>query len=207
VLLAATPLHRAAGVEGMVVSSYQAASGAGAAVMDELQRQACDYAAGRPYSTDVTGRQYLFNVFSHDSPIGPDGSNEEERKLVLETRRIWNEPTLRVAATCVRVPVLRAHCAAATLTFHEPLDEAQAREILSSAPGVRVVDDRESNHFPEPVDASGEDDVLVGRIRADSSQDPGRGLHLFIAGDQLRKGAALNAVQIAERLIAATVGA
>ena len=150
VLLAVTPLHRAAGIDRMIVSSYQAASGAGAAVMDELKRQACDFAAGRAYTTNVLGRQYLFNIFSHNSPIGPDGANEEETKLVREAHRIWNDAAPRVAATCVRVPVLRAHCAAATLTFRTPLTESAARELLSSAPGVRIVDDRLANRFPEP---------------------------------------------------------
>ena len=107
---------------------------------------------------------------------------------------------MRITATCVRVPVLRAHCEAITLTLKSPLSEQEARDLLRQAPGLRIVDDRSANKFPEPIDATGIDEVLVGRIRADPSQPPGRGLHLFVAGDQLRKGAALNAVQIAERL-------
>ena len=202
VLMAVTPLHRAVGIERMVVSTYQAASGAGAAWMRALQQQAHDYAQGRPYTTDVLGRQYLFNVFSHNSPIGPDGSNFEEGKIIAETHKIWGDDSVRVTVTCIRVPVLRAHCAAVNLTFRQPLHEDQARDILQSAPGVKVVDDREANRFPEPIDATGLDDVLVGRIRADLSQPPDMGLNLFVAGDQLRKGAALNAVQIAECLMA-----
>lgn len=200
-LMAVTPLHRAAGVERMVVSTYQAASGAGAAFLRELETQAEDHVAGRPYTQDVVGRPYLFNLFSHDSPIGDDGYNKEESKLVHETHRIWNDDSVRITATCIRVPVLRAHSESINLTFRNPITEDEARELLASAPGVAVVDDRLANRFPEPVNASGIDEVLVGRIRADISQPPGYGLDLFVAGDQLRKGAALNAIQIAERVL------
>ncbi len=200
-LMAVTPLHRRAGIRRMVISTYQAASGAGAAVMRELEQQAEDHAAGRPYRREVTGRQYIFNLFSHDSPIGPDGYNQEERKMVLETHKIWGDPSVAITATCVRVPVLRAHCESINLTFRTPLSEAEVRTTLAAAPGILVVDDREKQRFPEPIEASGRDEVLVGRIRADISQEPGAGVDLFIAGDQLRKGAALNAVQIAERLL------
>jgi aspartate-semialdehyde dehydrogenase len=203
-LMAVTPLHRAensGGIERMVVSTYQAASGAGAAWMNELEQQARDFASGKPLSQEVLGRQYLFNVFSHNSKIGPEGYNEEEMKMLRETHKIWNDETVRVTATCVRVPVLRAHCEAINLTFRGRLTEHEAREILAQAPGVRIVDDREANRFPEPILASGRDDVLIGRIRADISQEPGKGLDLFVAGDQLRKGAALNAMQIMERLM------
>ncbi len=200
-LMAVTPIHHAVGVERMVVATYQSASGGGAAMMAELEQQARDFAAGDPLTTDIVGRPYLFNVFSHNSPVGPDGANEEERKLVQETRKIWNQPDARVTGTCVRVPVLRAHCEAINLTLGGPLNADEARSILDVAPGVCVVDNPMANRFPEPILASGKDDVLVGRIRADDSQAPGRGLSLFVAGDQLRKGAALNAIQIAERLL------
>jgi aspartate-semialdehyde dehydrogenase len=206
VLMAVTPLHRAATVRRMVVSTYQAASGAGASWMAELERQACQFAAGEPYTTEASGRRLLFNVFSHNSPISPEGYNEEEMKLLRETRKIWADDAVRITATCVRVPVLRAHSAAINLTFAKPLHEDEARRLLVKAPGVRVVDDRQANRFPEPLDADGRDDVLVGRIRSDISQHPGMGLDLFVSGDQLRKGAALNALQIAERLVAAPVG-
>lgn len=205
-LIAVTPLHRAEaaqGIERMIVSTYQAASGAGAAWMEELEQQARDFAAGSPLSQDVLGRPYLFNVFCHDSPIGEEGYNEEEMKMMRETHKIWNDRTVRISATCVRVPVLRAHCEAINLSFRGRLTEHEAREVLAEAPGVRIVDDRQANQFPEPIHATGEDDVLIGRIRADISQQPGKGLDLFIAGDQLRKGAALNAIQIAERLMVA----
>lgn len=201
-LMAVTPLYDAVGIERMVVSTYQAASGGGAAMMQELEQQARDYAAGRPYTQAVLGRQYLFNLFSHNSAIGPDGYNQEETKLMKETHKIWGDDTVGITATCVRVPVLRAHCESINLTFRKPLSEGEALEILRGAPGVQVVDDRAKNAFPEPIHASGGDDVLVGRVRADHSQPEGYGLNLFVSGDQLRKGAALNAVQIAEQVMA-----
>jgi aspartate-semialdehyde dehydrogenase len=205
-LMAVTPLHREAGVARMVVSTYQSASGAGAAAMAELERQVHDWSAGRPLDTAIFGRQYLFNLFSHNSAIGEDGQNEEERKLVDETRKIWGDPDVLVSATCVRVPVLRAHSESMNLTFRTPISEARAREVLAAAPGIRIVDDRAANRFPEPLAATGRDEVLVGRIRADHSQPNGFGLNLFISGDQVRKGAALNGIQIAERLLKPAVG-
>ena len=196
------PLHQAVGVRRVVVSTYQAASGAGAAAMAELEQQARDWNAGRPLTQAIFKRQYLWNLFSHNSKIDPaTGYNEEETKMVKETRKIFGTEAIRVTATCVRVPVLRAHSESINLTFAKPLSESEARQILSSAPGVRVVDDRLANKHPEPIDASGGDDVLVGRIRRDLSQDDGYGLDLFVSGDQLRKGAALNAIQIAELLL------
>jgi len=200
-LMAVTPLYDAVGIERMVISTYQAASGGGAAMMNELEQQARDYAAGRNLTQDILGRQYMFNLFSHNSTIGSDGYNTEETKMVDETHKIWGDDSVAITATCVRVPVLRAHCESINLQFRKPLSEAGARELLSGAPGVKIVDDRKGNKFPEPIDASGTDDVLVGRIRADHSQPPGYGLNLFVAGDQLRKGAALNAVQIAEAIM------
>ncbi|KAL2938841.1 Aspartate-semialdehyde dehydrogenase [Bienertia sinuspersici] len=185
-LMAATPLHRYAKVTRMVVSTYQAASGAGAAAMEELELQT---------------REYAFNLFSHNAPILSNGYNEEEMKLVKETRKIWNDLSVRVSATCIRVPVMRAHAESVNLQFENPLDEDTAREILENAPGVVVIDDRESNHFPTPLEVSNKDDVAVGRIRRDVSQDGDSGLDIFVCGDQIRKGAALNAVQIAEMLL------
>lgn len=200
-LMAVTPLYDAVGIDRMVISTYQAVSGAGAAWMSELEQQARDFAAGKTLTSDVTGRQCLFNVFSHNSAIGEDGYNLEETKMLKEAHKIWGDDSVGVTATCVRVPVLRAHCESINLTLRKPLSEDEAREILMHAPGIRVVDDRAANRFPEPIDASGIDEVLVGRIRTDYSQAPGYGLNLFVAGDQLRKGAALNAVQIAEKLL------
>jgi aspartate-semialdehyde dehydrogenase len=169
--------------------------------MRELEQQARDWTAGSPLQTDIFKRQYLWNLFSHNSDIDADtGYNTEETKMVKETRKIFHEPKIRVSVTCVRVPVLRAHCESINLTFSRPISPDRVREILAAAPGVKVVDDPANNKFPEPLDASGRDEVLVGRIRQDVGQDDGVGIEMFIAGDQLRKGAALNAVQIAELL-------
>ncbi len=196
------PLHQAAGVKRIVVSTYQAASGAGAAAMAELEQQAREWVAGKPLTQNIFKRQYIWNLFSHNSKIDPTtGYNEEETKMVKETWKIFHNDAIRVTATCVRVPVLRAHSESINLTFEKPLSEDEAREVLAAAPGVRVVDDRGTNKHPEPIAASGGDDVLVGRIRRDLSQDAGYGLDLFVSGDQLRKGAALNAIQIAELLL------
>jgi aspartate-semialdehyde dehydrogenase len=200
-LVAVTPLHRAIGVERMVAATYQAASGAGAAAMTELESQARSFAAGTPLDTRIFGRQYLFNVFSHNSSVGADGFNEEERKLLTETRRMWESDAVRVVATCVRVPTLRAHAEALHLEFARATSEHEIRALLAQATGVRVVDDRAGNRFPEPLDAAGGDDVLVGRIRMDPSVPGDRGAALFVCGDQIRKGAALNAIQIAERFL------
>jgi len=194
------PLHRANPVKRIVVSTYQAASGAGAAAMAELEAGARAHLAGKPFEPKVLPHKAAFNVFSHNSAVGDDGYNEEERKMLLETQKIFHCPALRVTATCVRVPVLRAHSEAINLTFENPMTERQVRDLLAGAPGVRIVDDREGSYFPMPLDATGQDDVLVGRIRQDISQDGQRGIDMFISGDQLRKGAALNAVQIAEML-------
>ena len=205
-IVAATPLwpiHQVRRIQRITMSTYQAASGAGAAAMEELSESTKAYLEGRPFTPKVLPHPYAFNVFSHNTKVDPEtGYNEEETKVMQETRKIFGEPNLRVTATCVRVPVLRAHCIALNIELDAPLSVAEARAILSKAPGVRVVDELERNYFPMPVDASGQDDVLVGRIRKDVSDPSGRTLALFVAGDQLRKGAALNAVQIAERLLA-----
>jgi aspartate-semialdehyde dehydrogenase len=204
-IVAATPLwplHQKRRIKRIVMSTYQAASGAGAAAMEELSESTRAYLEGRPFQPKVLPHPYAFNVFSHNTKVDPEtGYNEEETKVMQECRKIFGEPNLRVTATCVRVPVLRAHCIALNIEFEAPLSPAEARKILADAPGIRVVDDLEKNYFPMPVDASGKDEVLVGRIRNDVSDPTGCSLSLFVAGDQLRKGAALNAVQIAERLL------
>ncbi|MBI1336924.1 MAG: aspartate-semialdehyde dehydrogenase [Phycisphaera sp.] len=200
-LVAVTPLHRAAGVKRMVVSTYQAASGAGYAAMMELEQQSHEVLRGQAPTCKIFKQQYAFNLFSHNSSMLENGYNEEEMKLVKETHKMWGDATVKIAATCVRVPVMRAHAESITLTLGKALGEDEAREILAKAPGVSIIDDRAHNRFPTPIDASGKDDVYVGRIRQDISQDDGRGLSLFVCGDQLRKGAALNAVQIAELLL------
>jgi aspartate-semialdehyde dehydrogenase len=194
------PIHRSNPIQRLQLSTYQAASGAGAAAMEELRESTRAHLEGREYRHTVLPHPYAFNVFSHNSRIDPaTGYNEEETKVMQEARKIFNEPNLRVSATCVRVPVLRAHCVAATIECRDPITPAQVRALLDGAPGVRLVDDAANNYFPMPKDASGQGDVLVGRIRQDLSDPSGRSIALFCAGDQLLKGAALNAVQIAEQ--------
>ncbi len=194
------PLYRANRIQRLVVSTYQAASGAGYQAMLELQQQARDVLDGRPVEKKVLPHQIAFNLFSHNSRIGENGYNEEEMKMVKETRKMFHDDAIQITATCVRVPVMRAHSEAINITFEKPMTEARVREILAKAPGVRLVDDRERNYFPMPLESSEQDDVYTGRIRQDISQPDGRGIDMFVSGDQLRKGAALNAVQIAELL-------
>lgn len=193
------PLHQAAGIERIIVSTYQSASGAGAAAMAELESQARSHVAGEAITKKIFPHQIAFNVFSHNTAIAENGYNEEENKVIEETRKIFHEPNLPIVATCIRVPVLRAHSESIVIETKRDLSPEQAREILSKAPGVKVVDSREKNHFPMPLEASGQFDVLVGRIRKDLSNP--RGLALFVSGDQLLKGAAWNAVQILEHLV------
>jgi aspartate-semialdehyde dehydrogenase len=193
--VAVWPLHKARRLRRMIVSTYQAVSGAGAQGLDELRRQQKQLADGQEPTAELFPHPIVDNVFCHDTPIDETGYNEEERKLSRETRKIFSLPDLAVAATCVRVPVPRAHCESLNLEFAQPITPSAAVDILKSAPGVKLVDD------PTPLAASDYDDVLVGRIRQDMSRDDGRGLELFLAGDQIRKGAATNAVQIAELLL------
>ena len=203
-LMAVNPLHQAKGVKRMVVSTYQAASGAGAAAMAELETQTRELLAGEPLTMDIFGLQYAFNLFSHNSPMQDNGYNQEEMKMVHETHKIWSQSGAEktsVTATCIRVPVMRAHAESINLTFANPVTEAEAAELLENAPGVSLINDRANNRFPMPLDATGKDDVFVGRIRKDISQPDGVGLDLFCCGDQIRKGAALNAIQIAELLL------
>jgi aspartate-semialdehyde dehydrogenase len=193
------PLHQAAGIERIIVSTYQSASGAGAQAMEELERQVRAFAAGQPLERKVFPHQIAFNVFSHNTAVAENGYNEEENKVVEETRKIFHEPELPITATCIRVPVLRAHSESIVIETKQPLSPDEARAILAQAPGVKLVDDARNNHFPMPIEASGQYDVLAGRIRRDLSHP--RGLALFVAGDQLLKGAAWNAVQILEHLV------
>jgi aspartate-semialdehyde dehydrogenase len=195
------PLHKANRVKRMIVSTYQAVSGAGAAGLHELEQQTQAHAAGRKIERALFPHQIVHNLFSHNSKVAANGYNEEENKMVNETRKIFGDPRIMVSATCVRVPVPRAHSEAINLEFERPITPEQVRDILSKAPGVTIVDNIEKNHFPMPMEASGQDNVLVGRIRQDISREDGRGIDLFVSGDQIRKGAATNAVQIAERLI------
>jgi aspartate-semialdehyde dehydrogenase len=195
------PLHKANRVKRIIVSTYQAVSGAGAQGLHELEQQIKAYASGSSIERSLFPHQIVNNLFSHNTRIAENGYNEEENKMVNETRKIFGDSKIMVTATCVRVPIPRAHCEAINLEFERPMSPQQVREILGKAPGVTIVDDREKNHFPMPLEASHQDDVLVGRIRQDISREDGRGIEMFVSGDQIRKGAATNAVQIGERLV------
>ena len=196
------PIHKQNRITRMIISTYQAASGAGAAAMEELRESTRAYLDGRKFEPKVLPHPYAFNAFSHNTKIDPaTGHNEEETKVINETRKIFGDPNMAIGITCVRIPVLRAHCVSVTFECEKPISPDEVRKILAAAPGVKVVDDVERNYFPMPVDASGQDDILVGRIRRDLSDATGRAISIFSAGDQLLKGAALNAVQIAEKLL------
>lgn len=194
------PLHCHWRARRVVVSTYQAVSGAGARALAELDEQTRDALEGRPLRPRVFPVPCAFNVFSHDSPVGPDGYNGEEAKIIAETRKIFGDRELLIAPTCIRVPVRRAHTETLAIEFERPVTPQQARAVLAAAPGVRVVDDPQRQRFPTPLEATGGDEVLVGRLRQDPSVAGDRGLQLMCCGDQLRKGAALNAIQIAELL-------
>jgi aspartate-semialdehyde dehydrogenase len=197
------PVHRKNRIKRMLISTYQAASGAGWAAMEELRESTRAYLEGRKFEHKVLPHPYAFNAFSHNTKIDPaTAHNEEETKVINETRKIFGDPNIAIGITCVRIPVLRAHCMSVTFECEKPITPEEVRAIIAKAPGCRVVDDQQRNYFPMPVDASGKDDILVGRIRRDLSDSTGRSISIFSAGDQLLKGAALNAVQIAERLLA-----
>jgi aspartate-semialdehyde dehydrogenase len=192
------PLHQAVGIRKITVSTYQSASGAGAAAMQELEDQVRQYAAGKEVTKSVFPHQIAFNLFSHNTEVAENGYNEEENKVIEEMRKMFHAPELPILPTCIRVPVLRAHSESVALELEAPMSPGEARELLKRSPGIKIVDDPAANHFPMPLEASGDLDVHVGRIRLDPTNP--NGLALFVAGDQLLKGAAWNAVQIAEEL-------
>ncbi len=202
-LMAVAPLYRAARVRRFIASTYQAVSGTGRQALQELEGQVRAYAAGQPLPREVYPHQIAFNLIPKIGGVKPGsaGQTSEELKMLNESRKILGDKKLRVSATCVRVPVLNAHCEALNLEFDRPLEPEEAREILARAPGVVLADDLEHDDYPMPLRATGQDEVLVGRIRRDDSVK--NGLALFVAGDNIRKGAATNAVQIAEKLIEA----
>jgi aspartate-semialdehyde dehydrogenase len=197
--LALAPLAARRPLRRVVVSTYQSASGAGARAMEELRSLSRTVLEGGTPVSEVLPHSLAFNLFLHNSPLQPNGYCEEELKMLHETRKIMDLPELRLSATCVRVPVLRAHSEAVNIEFLEPFPIEEARSILAAAPGVELIDQWESNRFPMPTDVTGRDPVAVGRIRQDLSEP--NALELWLCGDQIRKGAALNAIQIAELLI------
>ncbi|MBA3685359.1 MAG: aspartate-semialdehyde dehydrogenase [Planctomycetes bacterium] len=202
-LLALYPLHRAVPIRRVVAATYQAASGAGHAAMEELQDSTRAWLDGKPFTPKALPHPYAFNLFPHNSPMTDNGYCEEELKMARESVKIMADPSVRITATCVRVPVLRTHAEALNIEFAAPMPVARAYELLRKAPGVTVLEDRARNRWPMPIDAAGEDDVFVGRVRQDLTLP--NTLDVWVVGDQLLKGAALNAIQCAELVLVGAV--
>ena len=200
-LMAVAPLHRAFGLERAVMSSYQAISGAGAQAMAELEAQVHAWVAGKPLEVKHQPKQIAFNVIPRIDAIQDNFYTKEEMKFLWEGQKILHHATLRATATCVRVPVFRSHAVSLNLEFAKPVTRQEALDVLHKAPGVQVHDDPKAEIYPTPLETSERDDVFVGRVREDVSVPNQRGLALWAVGDQLAKGAALNAVQIGELLI------
>jgi aspartate-semialdehyde dehydrogenase len=198
-LMALYPLHQAFGVTRIFASSYQAVSGTGAKAIEELKRQTAQVVAGEPPTKEVYPHQIAFNVLPQVDVFLPNGYTKEEAKMENEGRKIMHHPAFRASVTCVRVPVYRAHSIAVSAEFAKPVTVAAARAVLAQAPGLDVVDDPEKKEYPLPLYASGKYNCQVGRLRKDCAFD--NGLCFWVVGDQLLKGAALNAVQIAEELL------
>ena len=197
-VVALNPIHRAANIQRVVVSTYQAVSGAGASAMEELKQQLRAWANDEPMKQEVFPTQIAFNLFPHIDVFQDNGYTKEEMKMVHETRKIMNAPNMQISATCVRVPVLRAHSEAVWVETEKPLSESEAREIFEKEPGIVVQDERESGGYPTPWHITETQETYVGRIRKDISHP--NGLTFWVVADQLYKGAALNAIQIAEVL-------
>jgi len=193
------PLHKAVGIKRVVVSTYQAVSGTGMKAIEELATQIKELSEGKPPTIEVYPHQIAYNAIPHVDIFLENGYTKEEMKMVNETQKILSDESIAVTATCVRVPIFRAHCESVNMEFKESLSAAEARRLFENAPGIRVVDEPAKNEYPLAIEATGQYDVLVGRIRQDLSVQ--NGLDLWIAADQLLKGAALNAVQIAELVI------
>jgi aspartate-semialdehyde dehydrogenase len=187
-------------VKRVIASTYQAASGAGAAGMQELLDSTVAYLEHHKFSPKIFPHPYGFNLFSHNTAIDEQGYNEEEMKMTHETRKILAKPDFRISATCIRVPVLRTHCESLNIECEHEVDLLQIVDALKHFPGIKVVDNRKDNVFPMPNITSEQDNILVGRIRYDITDSSHKTFWLWISGDQLLKGAALNAVQIAEKL-------
>jgi len=195
-VVAINPIHQAAGLKRVIVSTYQAVSGAGKAGLDELDQHINAHMNGLEPKMNVFQHPIAFNLIPHIDVFVDENYTREEMKMVWETQKIMHAPQLRIAATAVRVPVYRSHSEAINLETEKPLSVAEAREILSRAPGVVIQDDPQNNSYPMPLYSSHRDEVFVGRIRRDIST--GNGLIIWVAADQIRKGAATNAVQIAQ---------
>ncbi len=201
-LEAVAPLHRAKGLKRLVAATYQAASGAGAPGLAELEGQVHEYAEGRPLTVKAFQHQLMYNLIPHiDKFDETNWYTFEELKMRNEARKMLHLPDLKLSCTCVRVPIARAHSESLNLEFENEITPEEAREILKGAEGVKVVDDPLNGGYPMPLDATAKYDVLAGRIRQDISRDDRRGLEMFVSGDQLLRGAALNAVEIAEHLV------
>jgi len=201
-LEAVAPLHKAKGLKRLVASTYQAASGAGAPGLEELEGQIRDYAAGKPLTVKAFQHQLMYNLIPHiDKFDETNWYTLEELKMRNEARKMLHLPELKLSCTCVRVPIARAHSESLNLEFENDITPEEARKILQGAEGVKVVDDPLNGGYPMPLDATAKYDVLAGRIRQDISRDDKKGLEMFVSGDQLLRGAALNAVEIAEHLI------
>ncbi len=200
-LVPVAPLHRAFGLKRLVVSTYQATSGAGAKGMQELIEQTRAVLDGGTAAPSVFAHRIAFNLIPHIDVFLDNGCTKEEMKMLNESRKMLHHDKLMVSCTCVRVPVMRAHSESLNMEFERAVTPEMVRDVLKSAPGVKVVDDTANKRYPMPIDASGLYDVLVGRIRQDVSLAGGTGIDMFISGDQVLKGAALNAVQIAELVV------
>ncbi len=198
-LMALYPLHRAFGVTRIFASSYQAVSGTGAKAIEELERQVSQVVKGELVTREVYPHQIAFNVLPHVDSFLPTGYTKEEMKMENEGRKIMHHPSFRASVTCVRVPVYRAHSVAVSAEFEKPITVEAAREVLLKSPGLDVVDSPDKNEYPLPLYAAEKYNCQVGRLRLDCALD--NGLCFWVAGDQLLKGAALNAVQIAEVLL------
>ncbi len=200
-LVAAAPLHRAFGLKRLIISTYQATSGAGAKGMDEMILQTRQVLDGQPIAPSVFAHRIAFNIIPHIDVFNDNGYTKEELKMLYESRKMLHDDALMVTCTCVRVPVMRAHSESLNIEFAIPVTPEMVRNVLGEAAGVVLVDNPSAKSYPMPYDASGQGNVLVGRIRQDVSRHDGKGIDLFISGDQVLKGAALNAVQIAELII------
>ncbi len=197
--VALAPIHKINPIKRIVVTTYQAVSGAGARALEELKTQQKDLLEGKEPKAQIFSHVIANNVFSHDSEVSDNGFNQEEIKMVNETRKIFSDNSIQVSPTCIRVPIYRTHSEALHLELKNPVDLTTIISALKNAPGIKIVDDPQKNHFPMPLEATYQDNVFVGRLRKDL--DIENGLNIFVCGDQLLKGAALNAVQIAELLI------